>query len=141
MAINIIDFCELNYVGVKNGGVKNGYSHVGDIVIAKTVTNILKLSPTHMVSNIRHQHRCSPLKRNKISSQWFMKSKNCLNEVRKWSWKIREVEEFFVGNLAIRKFWTIFNAKYPTSMKTFQLQIGLPNTKISHQNFPQNFPN
>ena len=27
--------------------------------IAKTVTNIFKLSPTHFVSNIRHQHRCS----------------------------------------------------------------------------------
>ena len=27
--------------------------------MAKTVTNILKLSPTHFVSNIRHQHRCS----------------------------------------------------------------------------------
>jgi len=27
---------------------------------AKTVTNISKLSPTHFVSNIRHQHRCSP---------------------------------------------------------------------------------
>ena len=27
--------------------------------IAKTVTNILKLSPTHFVSNIRHQHLCS----------------------------------------------------------------------------------
>ena len=26
--------------------------------MAKTVTNILKLSPTHSVSNIRHQHRC-----------------------------------------------------------------------------------
>ena len=26
---------------------------------AKTVTNILKLSPTHFVSNIRHQHRCN----------------------------------------------------------------------------------
>ena len=25
--------------------------------MAKTVTNILKLSPTHFVSNIRHQHR------------------------------------------------------------------------------------
>ena len=29
--------------------------------MAKTVTNILKLSPTHSVSNIRHQHRCCPL--------------------------------------------------------------------------------
>ena len=28
--------------------------------MAKTVTNILKLSPTHFVSNISHQHRCSP---------------------------------------------------------------------------------
>ena len=28
--------------------------------MVKTVTNILKLSPTHFVSNIRHQHRCSP---------------------------------------------------------------------------------
>ena len=27
--------------------------------MVKTVTNILKLSPTHFVSNIRHQHRCS----------------------------------------------------------------------------------
>ena len=26
--------------------------------IAKTVTNILSLSPTHYVSNIRHQHQC-----------------------------------------------------------------------------------
>ena len=26
---------------------------------AYTVTNIFKLSPTHFVSNIRHQHRCS----------------------------------------------------------------------------------
>ena len=26
----------------------------------KTVTNISKLSPTHFVSNIRHQHRCNP---------------------------------------------------------------------------------
>ena len=26
--------------------------------IAKTVTNILELSPTHFVANIRHQHRC-----------------------------------------------------------------------------------
>ena len=25
---------------------------------AKTVTNISKLSPTHFVSNFRHQHRC-----------------------------------------------------------------------------------
>ena len=36
---------------------------VGDTVmlvtkIAKPVTNTLKLSPTHFVSNIRHQHRC-----------------------------------------------------------------------------------
>ena len=27
--------------------------------IKKTVTNILKLPPTHFVSNIGHQHRCS----------------------------------------------------------------------------------
>ena len=27
--------------------------------MAKTATNILKLSPTHFVSNIRHQHRYS----------------------------------------------------------------------------------
>ena len=27
---------------------------------AETVTNIFKMSPTHFVSNIRHQHRCSP---------------------------------------------------------------------------------
>ena len=27
--------------------------------MAKTVTNISKLSPLHFVSNIRHQHRCS----------------------------------------------------------------------------------
>ena len=27
--------------------------------MTKTVTNISKLSPTHFVSNIRHQHRCS----------------------------------------------------------------------------------
>ena len=27
----------------------------------KTVTNISKLSPTHFVSNIRHQHRCGPM--------------------------------------------------------------------------------
>jgi len=27
----------------------------------KIVTNISKLSPTNYVSNIRHQHRCSPL--------------------------------------------------------------------------------
>ena len=27
--------------------------------MAKTVTNIVILSPTHFVSNIRHQHRCS----------------------------------------------------------------------------------
>ena len=29
------------------------------IKMTKTVTNILKLSPTHFVSNIRHQHRCN----------------------------------------------------------------------------------
>ena len=29
--------------------------------MAKTVTNILKLSPTHFISNIRHQHRFKPL--------------------------------------------------------------------------------
>ena len=28
--------------------------------MAKTVTNILKLSPTHFVSNIHHQHRYNP---------------------------------------------------------------------------------
>ena len=27
--------------------------------MAETVTNILFLSPTHFVSNIRHQHRCN----------------------------------------------------------------------------------
>ena len=26
----------------------------------ESVTNILNLSPTHLVSNIRHQHRCNP---------------------------------------------------------------------------------
>ena len=31
---------------------------VGDKT-AKTVTNISKMPPTHFVSNIRHQHRCS----------------------------------------------------------------------------------
>ena len=34
--------------------------------MAKTVTNILTLSPTHFVSNIRHQHRYSRLTDNKI---------------------------------------------------------------------------
>ena len=36
----------------------------------KTVTNISKLSPTHFVSNIRHQHRCSR-KVLIIRSLWF----------------------------------------------------------------------
>ena len=26
----------------------------------ESVTNISNLSPTHLVSNIRHQHRCNP---------------------------------------------------------------------------------
>ena len=29
--------------------------------IAKTVTNIMNLSPTHLVSNICHQHRCNQI--------------------------------------------------------------------------------
>ena len=33
---------------------------------AKTVTNISKLSPTHFVSNIRPQHRCSPSVGNRL---------------------------------------------------------------------------
>ena len=40
---------------------------IGDKKMAKTVNHILKLLPTHFVSNIRHQHRCNP----QISS-WVM---------------------------------------------------------------------
>ena len=29
-------------------------------MLVTEITNILKLSPTHFVSNIRHQHRCDP---------------------------------------------------------------------------------
>ena len=38
--------------------------------IAKTVTNILTLSPTHFVSNIRHQHRCSQFE-NKVKKKSY----------------------------------------------------------------------
>ena len=41
--------------------------------MTETVTTILKLSSTHFVSNIRHQHRCSPdsLIFILIESSWF----------------------------------------------------------------------
>ena len=35
--------------------VKIGHQH------PESVTNISNLSPTHLVSNIRHQHRCNPI--------------------------------------------------------------------------------
>ena len=44
---------------VSDANVLTEIEDVGD-QIAKSVTNILKLSPTHFVSNIRHLHRCSP---------------------------------------------------------------------------------
>ena len=45
----------------------HGDSDVGDIIMlvteffryVKSVTNIPKSSPTYLVSNIRHQHRCN----------------------------------------------------------------------------------
>jgi len=38
--------------------ITDGCSDVGDLkLVTKTVTNILNLSPTHFVSNIRHQQR------------------------------------------------------------------------------------
>ena len=38
--------------------------------MTKTVTNILKRSPTHFDSNIRHQHRCSFTNRTNLVSLW-----------------------------------------------------------------------
>ena len=54
---------DLQLVTIKQCWRQN--SDLGEIIwmlvtkIAKTVTKILKLSLTHFVYNIRHQHRCS----------------------------------------------------------------------------------
>ena len=44
---------------------------------AKTVTNIFKLSPTHFVSNIRHQHRCSQIRVLKLGVCLYVVGKSC----------------------------------------------------------------
>ena len=48
--------------------------------MAKTVTNILKLSSTRFVANIRHRHRCNPkyLVNDDINSKVTL----CLNDIR-----------------------------------------------------------
>ena len=45
--------------------------------MAKTVTNIFKLSPTHFVSNIRHQHRCSQIRVLKLGVCLHVVGKSC----------------------------------------------------------------
>ena len=51
-------------------------------IMIKTVNNISKLSPTHFVSNIRHQHRCGP---SQISNKTKMFSfLRCESDIR-WS--------------------------------------------------------
>ena len=82
--------------GIKKSVCFMGYSHVGDLKlatileclpqnqdlvvtkIAKSVTNILKLSPTHFVSIIRHQHRCS------CFTTFFNKKKS--QDLAKYKW-------------------------------------------------------
>ena len=48
--------------------IGDAFYYIGDFWVynighqhLKSVTNIPKLSPTHFVSNIRQQHRCSPV--------------------------------------------------------------------------------
>lgn len=80
----VVDYVELQ-----------GDSDVGDIVmlvtlwwwliwdvdgkIIKSVTNISKLLPTHLVSNIRHQHRCNRTPMIGVQSRKL----NC----REYAWK------------------------------------------------------
>ena len=52
------DFGDIFWMLVLNANVKRYRMLVTKV--AKSVTNILKLSPTYFVSNVRHQHRCSP---------------------------------------------------------------------------------
>ena len=49
--------------------------------LPESVTNITNLSPTHLVSNIRHQHRCNPQNRLKIQIQSRFMSDATLSDI------------------------------------------------------------
>ena len=66
-------------------------------VLAVFVTKISKLSPTHFVSTIRHQHRCSQLADHFCGNNWLVAGK-C-------SWKVF----IAVGNLFISKVFPTSN--------------------------------
>ena len=72
-----------------------------------TETNISKLSPTHFVSNIRHQHQCSPTK---LWFQWFC-------------WKVLEIEP--CQNTFISSFGYVWKESF-----YFLLSISSPDLKF-----------
>ena len=83
--------------------------------MAKTVTNISKLSPTYFVSNIRHQHRCS-----RCRFEYFIwKINNCQLLTGESLWfkilKIKKIVPFKIKNHYITGHiicfkWLIFNS-------------------------------
>ena len=90
--------------------------YVGDffimltILCIKSVTNISKLSPTHFVSNIHHQHRCSLdwaliLARN--ASQKFL------------VFRFQTLEFSNVSNLNLRRIWIRNHGRERTYIQHF----------------------
>ena len=85
--------------------------------ITKTVINISMLSPTHFVSNIRHQHRCRP----PIS--------NCVS-----IWKPAFV------NWSCRSFWIKISSSLSSSPSLFPGHyLNLTSLIVTHQLWPTNY--
>ena len=123
--------------------------------MAKTVTNISKLSPIHSVSNIRHQHRCSY--ENSIATQvWkssFVRVKNTevsselrhryvsffKNHVKKWSQYCNDVMLLLKRWINKWRFWLCWygffkdsacHARIPTTNK--QTKSATTNVSANH---------
>ena len=94
--------------------------------IAKTVTNIFKLSPPHFVSNIRHQHRCSQIRVLKLAVclHVFGKSGCC---------------RFYVGKSNVKL--EISYQVLPTVFRSFEIERKLSNFKPSIKTFKLIFRN